>query len=299
MLLFHQSLCHNDDEAFGCCACHKRFATRSKLWEHVRVHGEAHRCANCYRIFATAATLDAHRAGDCAADGSFRCSKNGCQYSTGSRKLLSLHLRRSHFEPVTCGKCGEVLSTFGAYQSHSKAHSVAMTALRKYKCGEAGCAYAARKASELRSHAVTHASHTPVLRCHACAFTCKRASELARHVRNKHGKEAGRFACDSCEYVAKTKQHLARHQNSAGHGTEAETFFCRLCPYTCATLENLRKHILKTAKHVGRFVYECGLCKFKTNSNSDFLGHLAEAHSGLFRTAFDVKQFVKKYFAKK
>jgi hypothetical protein len=221
-----------------------------------------------------------------------------CDYSSARKRLLLLHEKRTHFCARTCEKCGAVLASFKTFLEHKKLHD--RVDVRRHRCPENGCLYAAKTAYDLKSHLLSHKGDRARLKCDQCdLFSCRRQSELNRHVMNKHSTMA-RFRCEMCEYSCNSRQHLQRH--SATHGEQQRTVFqCRYdcCDYVSHSMDSLRKHILKTARHPNASVYSCDYCHFATNEFRDFRGHASRQHPDVFASALDAARYLKNYFAVK
>lgn len=296
MVLFHQSLLHgherDENGRYRCSLCDKYFI-RSKLWEHIRIHGESHRCGECYRIFKTKSNLVRHQEQSGhgkVTKGSQKLFCRQCSYTARSAKLLQLHEKRSHFQAKSCPECGLLIKTYSGYFHHLKSHSSSPII---YKCE--ACAYIGQSSSDLKKHGLTHVERLD-LECSFCDYKCKRSSELNRHVLRKHSRKGGDnfFRCDMCDYKSLSQQHLRRHVQTIHEGSVK--FQCRLCDHSCSTEENLRKHILKTNKHPNASVYNCQVCSFATNAKIDYKSHLTSLHSDSFPDAFSVSRHVKLYF---
>lgn len=303
-LLFHQGLCHSisdDDQrdTVRCYVCSKILGSRSRLWDHVRIHGDCHRCRECYRIFGSKAALachakSSHLKNEMERTAVFCCDK--CDYRTSKRTLLALHERRNH-ERRRCHRCGKETRSAAAHREHLRL---------VHRSGGHGCdqcSHVAATAYDLKRHRVCH-EEARRLECAECQFVCKRTSEMARHARTKHGGGGGRskevrHKCDACEYSTPSRQHLSRHRRSrhGGGGDGGGSLQCRLCDHRSATMENLRKHILKTSVHPGAAVYSCQRDGFGTDSAMEFAGHLAVGHADEFPTAVDARRSVRNYFA--
>ncbi len=72
-----------------------------------------------------------------------------------------------------------------------------------------GCDFASRFQSDLDRHRVKHSLDKP-LGCGECDYTCKRKSELTRHVRLVHS-DMPETACGQCAYRTRNMFHLKRH----------------------------------------------------------------------------------------
>jgi hypothetical protein len=307
MFLFHQSLAHTSVSSstdgvrlFRCAVCFKTLS-RPRLWEHVRVHGDASRCGQCYRTFASDDRLARHVevAHTGAGTQVFRCDQ--CDYVTSkSDKLLQLHRRRTHFKPEQCKICDKVLATHRSFQSHQKSHREKKRE-DKYVCDHAGCSYRGSDMSGFKKHLLCHSDKD--LQCDSCEFRCKRTYELSRHKKKSHSEDGARsLRCDRCEYSTASRQHLNRHVKTHSKDAEEEegggmVFQCRLCSFKCSSLDSVRKHIIKTTRHPGEAVYACDNCDgCDTNSAAEYRRHVETEHDDVFKTPFDALSHVRDYF---
>ena len=303
-LLYHQSLRHfkrnSRPEKYKCHVCQKELK-KCRLWDHMTIHGEAHRCDQCYRVFHTAQKLASHikksHKGILIKLGKsdvLSCSQ--CDYSTNKERLLALHKKRTHFKAKQCEKCGKVSNTFKKYRDHLKFHE---KPAKMFSCQHQNCFYKCNSKSDLLSHAKTHQILTR-FKCGKCDFSCKRTSELTRHNKRVHetGGDGVRFKCSECRhYRTDSKQHLDRHKATCSMGTNKKGFKCRLCDFAAGTEEGIRKHILKTQKHAGEKVYVCDFCHFETDSGIEFGFHLSDSHENHFHNnPNEAKKHVKQYF---
>ena len=178
-----------------CILCNK-IVSRGKLWQHLCTHGEKYdvdnrKCDKCSKIFSTIPHLQAH--------------KRRTKHHNINQKSDTKRLR--------CRSCSKRFSDQYKLQIHTRnEHSKRQKHLT---CSLAGCAYTTTKSSHLKIHQLVHDQDIENrLLCQMCgAFSCKRKSELNRHIRIHHSNECDKpsgkallpqaildtnFKCDSC-----------------------------------------------------------------------------------------------------
>jgi hypothetical protein len=181
------------------------------------------KCESCYdRQFETVEGLTAHQQKVHSGPALLTCPR-ACPYTTHKRKLLQLHVKRSHLAAEkgnsitaaaahSCHICHRSYRTVDSYKAHLKCHDesadICQTAIL-FRCVAPGCDFAARFQSDLDRHRVKHSLDKP-LGCGECDYTCKRKSELTRHVRLVHS-DMPESACGQCTYRTRNMFHLKRH----------------------------------------------------------------------------------------
>lgn len=115
----------------------------------------------------------------------------------------------------------------------------------RYKCNQ--CMYRCHRVDQLNSHKLRHQAKTLI--CEVCAYSCKRKTELLKHMQIKHltvkDHQLPVFQCKFCNYTTKYRQSLHSHENSKH--TRTKEFCCALCPYT--TFSNTALFLHKRKAH--------------------------------------------------
>jgi hypothetical protein len=181
------------------------------------------KCDACYRQFDTEERLTAHKRKVHTAE-LFTCQA-GCGYTTKKRKLMQLHVKRSHLTEKSgteggnahvCHICQRTYRTADSYRAHIKSHSEpplggngVAAGSPLFRCAVPDCDFGAKYQSDLDRHAVKHSGDKGLV-CGQCGFACKRKSELIRHQRIKHS-DMPEKACRLCTYSTRNMDHLKRH----------------------------------------------------------------------------------------
>ena len=273
-----------------CIVCGKDIS-RGKLWQHLSTHGETNdvnnrKCKKCFKIYPTLPHLEAHQ--------------RRTNHSTSKKKR---GLKVSNNIKSSDARCGsQNLKSL----DHKESQNL-------FECAHTGCNYTTEKASHLNIHRLVHDrnSKNRILCAFCDSFSCKRKSELNRHLRSRHPnkyektnktsivteKPDNPFRCASCDYSTSFKQHYNRHLLIHKPGNKL-LYKCKFCHFTCATVENLRKHILKTNSHPGISIYTCSElhCSFSSNEANDYKNHLISQHRNSFTTLQEIRNYIKQYF---
>lgn len=110
--------------------------------------------------------------------------------------------------------------------------------------------YRCHRIDQLNSHKLRHQAKTLI--CEVCAYSCKRKTELLKHMQVKHANgedhQLPLFQCKFCTYTTKYRQSLHNHENSKH--TRTREFRCALCPYTTFSNTALFLHKRKTHGYI-------------------------------------------------
>ena len=281
----------DQQERLSCLVCKKK-VFRGKLWQHLSTHGDnedvnQRKCDHCFKVFPTIPHLLAH--------------KRRTNHSISNYKRKKYHSKDIHLTNQTTQISGQPRTVHGNLE-------------RLFECNFMGCDYATSKSSHLKAHQVVHDKSTKNrLTCSRCdTFTCKRKSELNRHMRARHPPENHRpdnssmtyerkaqekFSCDKCSYSTSSRQHYSRHRLT--HMAKSKQLYkCKSCTFSCATVENLRKHILKTNSHPGLKVYSCSqsCCNFSTDESNEYKNHLIAQHRNAFKSLQEIRTTIREHF---
>ncbi|XP_037088879.1 zinc finger protein 324A-like [Pollicipes pollicipes] len=164
-----------DGQTYQCSLCDKKFAHRTYMYHHVRIHTgvRPHACASCTRSFRSSSALSEHVRSAHTAGAQFSCELCGQTFvhSSSLRQHLSRHRQRKAHR---CDACGKLF----------------------------------HRPSQLREHAAVHSTRR-AFACAACGKTFKTRSGLAYHGRIHSG--ARPHPCRACQAAFRTSSNLARH----------------------------------------------------------------------------------------
>ena len=302
MLYYHKMLKHLSTDGLNqsqkvqqqrlsCLICKKEIS-RGKLWQHLSTHGDTEdvrkrKCEKCFKVFPTIPHLLAHK----------NRTKNSCfnkKYKKNQSKNNPSFAERKQVGSQSSSDSGKINVRF--------------------KCNFLGCNYCTSKSSHLKIHQMVHDKNVKNrLSCLMCdTFSCKRKSELNRHMRARHPHESHsseklsstyerkaqeKFSCDKCKYSSTSRQHYSRHLLT--HMPRSKQLYkCKYCHFSTATVENLRKHVLKTNNHPGLTVYSCAQpnCKFSTDESNEYKNHLIDRHRNEFKSLQEIRTSIREYF---
>ncbi|XP_031750631.1 gastrula zinc finger protein XlCGF8.2DB [Xenopus tropicalis] len=131
---------------FSCAVCHKRFAQKSNLITHMRVHtgSRPYVCTECGKSFSTSSNAVTHQ-----------------RVHTGER-------------PYTCEECGKSFSISSNLVTHQRVH----TGEKPYGCSDCGKSFTHR--SNLVIHQRGHSGEKPYA-CLKCGKNFTHSSHLVAH----------------------------------------------------------------------------------------------------------------------
>ncbi|CAG2113279.1 unnamed protein product, partial [Medioppia subpectinata] len=260
----HRSVVHTRALEYRCSQCDKRYNCLSALKTHVKqTHYKQFVCDTCAQKFVSDMELRAHTLG---------------LHSSGNDESLLITA-----DDVDGAAIAAQLVTAGETMT-SKAAKLSANDIPiypsdgGYRCGYAGCAYTAKRDTQVFKHTVTHSSARPYrcrldgckvrfktesvlnghqINCHpdsfpdrqwltcpadGCPYRTKGNANIARHIRT----HTHRYACDACDKTYATRLSLRDHQRSvhpSGDGQHPQRVYgCDQCPKTYAVARKLRAH---------------------------------------------------------
>jgi len=213
---------HANNESKSDCKwgdCTKRgFSSRTRLREHLRSHTQEKQCAcpTCGALFATRVKLFDHLKRQQDSSANWTCTN--CNKTFALERLLRDHMR-SHINTYECRECGMCWPTPSALQTHIMyRHSEE----RGFACEE--CEYKAKSTQDLKQHARTHQSE--VLSCmEGCGFSCTSNAVMKNHFLKVHVKNPHKYACHLCEAVYGRGTVLTNHLKKKHKITSATSRF--------------------------------------------------------------------------
>ena len=234
---------HTGECPFQCNVCNKKFAFRSTLNQHARIHtGECpFQCSVCNKKFTFKSTLKKHaliHTGDCP----FQCGV--CNKKFAFKSTLKQHARIHTGErPFQCSVCNKKF----AFISNLKQHFTLHTGEPPFQCNVCYKKFAFK--STLKPHARIHTGERP-FRCSVCNKRFPYKSSLRKHARIHTGQRL--FQCNICgKFVRHLERHLFTHTNE-------RPFPCNVCNKTFKRNYNLTVH---KQIHTGERPFQCNICK--------------------------------------
>ncbi|KAG7494960.1 zinc finger and BTB domain-containing protein 40 [Solea senegalensis] len=203
-MIYHKRTEHFDEKPFACKECDAKFAAKSSLKNHMRLHtGEKpYQCKHCDMSFSVAAAL-------------------------------AYHNKRKHSEGkmYVCQYCKATFAQAIELTRHVRTH----TGDRPYVCRECGKGYI--QASGLTAHLLTFHDISEPHDCQKCCLSFNSAEELQQHIEELHPKDFHK--CPTCHKVFTSAALLEKH---SGTHTGTKPFSCDLCSKSYQQLSGLWYH---------------------------------------------------------
>lgn len=280
---------------FECKLCDSTFTSADELREHLRGHISKVATDRDRRARRQSPRPPPSESADQGAplplpNGSlapFKCTAEGCQYTTDDRGRFTEHLG-SHRETNDCGCvfCGEAFNGTAALVQHI----VTSHQQRAFQCGM--CNYSAAQPLYLVLHCRWyHQEIGPFM------MTCKnaelRAPELTpRPPERAHcSVEPYRCGVDDCGFKTINPGTLKRHLTSVH--SNFEKFDCFVCRVSASSPKALLEHFLQ--HNLGAVI--CGLCQhYELSSLKAMLRHHCDHHpDGSLQILFRDRQLLMKF----
>ena len=252
-LKVHQRRKHapNTTKAVQCPLCPARFYSKKYLNTHIRHHVKEQRfkCAQCQFVTHSQSSLKRHLKILHEKSKRFKCSMDGCTYTTAYHFVLNQHVKVHNPDPLI---------------------------RRPFSCTVPDCCYRLSTASHLKRHIFLH--HTPnrskKFSCTLCSQKFYEASGLKHHIKVRHTNE--KHSCKICNFATHELSSLKSHCSRVhGLGEAPEKKFkCESCDYRSTQRHALEVH--KRTKHSEIRECHCSSpgCSYSTNYPPGFQKHL-------------------------
>ncbi|KAG7330964.1 hypothetical protein KOW79_004933 [Hemibagrus wyckioides] len=209
---------------------------------HLHANEKTHKCPECSFMTAHKRVLKRHMLVH-TGEKPHKCSL--CEFKCRDETYLSKHmLTHSEDKQYMCSECGYVTKWKHYLNVHMRKH----TGDLRYKCNQ--CMYRCHRIDQLNSHKLRHQAKTLI--CEVCAYSCKRKTELLKHMQVKHAvgedPQLPLFQCKFCTYTTKYRQALHNHENCKH--TRTRVFRCALCSYDTFSNTALFLHKRKTHGYI-------------------------------------------------
>lgn len=216
-----------------CAKCDFSSESVYKLRDHYnQIHSEEmFLCDECGRIFHYKGNLKDHkRFYHSDSSETFACPQ--CDFTSNDKKVLSRHLRITHYntETLNCKECDFTTSYKKSMTSHQLSkHS--KKAFDRFSCNICNKRFAYE--NSLERHKRVHTNERP-FSCDSCQYKAFRLSTLRLHIERNHT-NARPFQCRNCKLKfaeeKSLKEHLVAHMRQ-----------CSTCTYKTTNKGDLKKH---------------------------------------------------------
>ncbi len=223
-----------------------------------------------------------------------------CSYVAYSKTDLTVHLRRTHSEGMTCDLCDFVGSTTGLREHKRRKHEgyyyycracdfkdlsndVLKNHIKEKHDGRGFACNLCSKGFHIRANLDRHVRNVhkrEIYTCDKCEYSAKSSSSLKEHNDSVH---LGRlYNCDKCDYVASKPSQLRNHKSrhvTEEDGDKLRSFMCDQCDYVASSFNVFKAHIKN--KHDKSTKYSCDKCKYSTFNKLNWTAHKNRHNSAM------------------
>lgn len=218
------------NEKIFCRLCHKEFANRAYLHNHMKTHeSKSIPCWVCKNVFETAENLSAHMKMEHKGENPFRCEH--CSREFSQYNNLRRHMRVHREKVFKCSLCNREFNE----EFYLKMHMGTHTGKRVYSCGVCGEGFQSNH--DLKMHVKTH-SPSLLHTCNVCGKSFSKACVLRQHKKGHSGERPHK--CTKCEKTFIHRHHLTMHLKS--HMDEKK-LTCDICKKEFSQHSHLYKHL--------------------------------------------------------
>lgn len=228
----HRQKAHVEITTFRCGFCTEVFTAEYALKMHLKQHPKEKpfECSVCFKRFARKSSLSAHNRLHKSTESDFQCTICGKRFTWKSN--LSAHLQLHLSKKFPCEVCLRVFKSMERLTQHQQKHADPENQCRY-------CDKIFTNRYKVNYHIrLQHANIAP-WQCQLCSESFSTASKYRSHIYEIHDSQKP-FSCEKCAQTFQTKHNLDVHQ--AAH-TKNDHFECDVCGQRFAFKRNLYSHM--------------------------------------------------------
>lgn len=231
-----------------CGQCGKKFAQRTHLNRHIKLHNEPKRtvkkiiketkedkpviCEKCGEIFKTPSILKQHLRSH--GERTYECDI--CQRKFHRIGVLNEHKNIHQNVQIPCNYCGKKLKSKKALDVHVLLHGN-----KKFQCDKCDKSFFQR-CNYLKHYKQIHGD-VKIYKCSHCPTQFKSEISLTKHI-EKHTKPA-EYSCNLCYKSFHFPNQLKRHMQTSHSGI---IYRCPFCDMTARHRHSMRRHFERQHK---------------------------------------------------
>ncbi|OQR69039.1 hypothetical protein BIW11_04454 [Tropilaelaps mercedesae] len=241
MLKRHLATVHSQERNYACPYCDAKYKSRSGLRVHSIKHNVGkHKCDVCDKLFPYKGALEEHMK-VIHEDFRFRCTWDGCEFSTTSKYLLKGHVSYNHEGGKYVDNKFRKKCRFCEYIGYDiRGHESAMHGLEpRFECPTCGKKF--HFGSNLRQHKKVHLplDQYPFV-CDVCGDRFLRRRQLEDHFIGKHTNEKPHL-CVKCGFSCASRRTMSDHAAANCYEKEA-AMRCKFCAFETKIPFTMRTH---------------------------------------------------------
>ncbi|XP_063391082.1 zinc finger protein 436-like [Cydia fagiglandana] len=260
-----------DPQPYTCDTCHKQFAKKLNLINHMKVHnkGKIYSCEVCNSEFKRFKQLVVHKRVH-KGEKPFSCEICNKRFRETSSLIVHNRIHTGE-KPYSCEICNKRFTQKRCLLSHKLTHVA--DAAKAYTCSV--CNKGFTQKGNLVSHTRVHTREKP-FHCEICKKQFGQQSSLIHHTRTHAGGKLGRnykYACKLCNKNFKSLFTFSCHERI--HNGE-KPYICEVCNKQFTRKDHLDRH---QWLHSGVKQFCCEICGKLFTERSTLNAHIV-LHSG-------------------